>query len=118
MAKEHLIPIQPGEIRNPYGRAGKDGLGGKTAKSIKSLLERKLHEIDEETGKTAAEMIIEQVIRQAKRGDLKAIDVLFDRTMGKPKQEIDNNINSSALGVIVIPKKTDYVEGEIAEINE
>lgn len=120
MSKEHLIPAKKGEIKNPYGRAGKDGLGGKTSKSLKELLKQKINEIDEETGKSFAELIIEQGIRQAKRGDLKFIELVWDRLEGKPQQYIDQNITGNGLGVIVLPDKDVEIEecDEYTEIEE
>lgn len=110
MSKEHLKPIKPGEVRNPYGRKGRDGLGGRTSKSLKELLERKLDEIDEETGKSQAEIIIEQMVRQAKRGDSKFIEMAFDRTLGKAPQYIENNVTGCGLGVVILPNKEEIVE--------
>ena len=101
----NLIPPKPGEIRNPWGRNGKNGLGGKTAKTLKELLLEKINEIDEETGKSVAELIIEKGLIQAKRGDLKFIEMMWDRLEGKPKQSIDQNISGDGLGVIILPQK-------------
>lgn len=108
----NLIPAKKGEIRNPWGRHGKDGLGGRTSKSLKELLIEKINEIDEETGKSVSELIIEQGLRQAKRGDLKFIEMLWDRLEGKPRQSIDQNISGDGLGVIILPSKDVTVEEE------
>ena len=117
MAKEHLKPVKKGQILNPWGRCGKDGNGGKTSKTLKDLLKQKINEIDPETGKSFAELIIEQGLRQAKRGDLKFIELLWYRLEGKPRQEIDQTItgNSSGLGVVILPSKDNIVEAEIVE---
>lgn len=40
-------------------------------------------------GKTAAQEILEAVKRKAKKGDVRAAELLFDRSWGKAKQEID-----------------------------
>lgn len=109
--------IKPGEVRNPYGRAGKSGMGGKTAKTLKDLLESKLNEIDEETGKSAAEIIIEQLIRQAKRGDGKFIELAFDRTLGKAPQYIENNVTGNGLGVVILPNKEEIQEIQEIQVN-
>lgn len=108
--RETLIPPKKGEIRNPWGRAGKDGMGGKTTKSLLELLKEKVNEIDEETGKSIAELIIDQGLRQAKRGDLKFIELVFDRLEGKPKQQIDQTVNGSGLGVVILPNKNIEIE--------
>lgn len=108
--EQNLRPIKPGEVRNPFGRAGRSGMGGKTAKTLKELLESKLEEIDEETGKSAAEIIIEQLVRQAKRGDGKFIELAFDRTLGKAPQYIENNVTGCGLGVVILPNKEEIDE--------
>lgn len=110
---QNLIPVKPGEVRNKWGRAGKDGLGGRTTKSLLELLKEKVNEIDEETGKSIAELIIDQGLRQAKRGDLKFIELVFDRLEGKPKQQIDQTVNGSGLGVVILPNKNTQEEVEI-----
>lgn len=102
---QNLKPIKPGEIKNPWGRAGKDGLGGRTSKSLKELLKEKINEIDEETGKSIAELIIEQGLRQAKRGDIKFIELVFDRLEGKPQQYIEQNNTGDGLGIVILPNK-------------
>lgn len=104
----NLIPPKPGEIRNPWGKRGKDGLqGNPTSKSLKKLLEEKLDEIDPVTGKSQAELIIDRLIIQAKRGEGRFIELAFDRTLGKAPQYIEQNITGDGLGVIIIPNKLD-----------
>lgn len=105
-------PARPGEIRNPWGRCGKDGLRGKTVRSLKKLLEEKLEEIDEATGKSNAELIIDRLIIQAKRGEGKFIELAFDRTLGKAPQYIEQNITGDSLGVIIIPNKLEDNDGD------
>lgn len=102
--------IQPGQVLNPYGRSGKDGLGGKTSKSLKKLLEENLDIIDETTGKSQAELIMIKVIEKAKSGDLKAIDIILDRSLGKPQQYIEQHNTGDGLGVLILPTKDDVKE--------
>ena len=60
--------------------------GGKT---IPAMLKRLTGEIDEETGKTKAELIGEKVVQAARKGERWAIELLWDRMEGKPRQAIE-----------------------------
>jgi len=115
MSKEHLKPVQKGQVLNPWGRKGRDGTKGMTSKTLKELLETKLYEVDVNTGRNAAEVIIEQVLRQASRGDLKFIDLIWDRIEGKATTMIEQNITGDNLVspvVLYIPKREDEENDE------
>jgi len=83
----YLKPIKKGEVRNPDGRAGKDGKGGEMnmTTALKKILSGEV--TVEEAGKkfktdkrTAINMML---INAAMKGDLKAIDMVWDRDVGK-----------------------------------
>jgi hypothetical protein len=79
----NLTPFKPGQSGNPQGRPP----GSKNLSTIlKELLEEEV-DIDGEKlpFKTA---IIKKLIFKAHRGNLRAIQEIFDRTEGKAKQEI------------------------------
>ncbi len=47
---------------------------------------------DEDEDKSEAAKVIASLLTQAKKGNVRAIEVLLERAYGKPKQTIDNNI--------------------------
>mgnify|MGYP003662856558 CR=1 FL=1 len=52
------------------------------------ILRRRLDGIDEESGLTVAEKLMEMLQDKALGGDIKALDMILDRTEGKPQQHI------------------------------
>ena len=102
MANEHnLIPAQKGEVRNPKGR-GKGVPNSKTR--LLRLLELVTKVRNPVTGEdeefTIAEQLDMQIIAKARKGDLKAYEILLDRLEGRPKQTTD--INAEVKGNIQI----------------
>jgi hypothetical protein len=102
MANEHnLIPAQKGEVRNPKGR-GKGVPNSKTR--LLRLLELVTKVRNPVTGEdeefTIAEQLDMQIIAKARKGDLKAYEILLDRLEGKPKQTTD--INADVRGNVQI----------------
>lgn len=85
---ENVIPHQykPGQSGNPKGKP-KGTLSFKTV--IKQLLE--LEEIDE-SGDRIANIVAmtKKVMDRAKKGDIRAYEVLADRAEGKPVQKVEN----------------------------
>lgn len=84
----NLKPFPKGVSGNPKGQP-------KGWKSLKSLFEDNLKIVsasNEKTGETytRAEMIIKKVSKMAEEGNLKAVEIMFDRLEGKAtqKQEI------------------------------
>ena len=91
MANEHnLIPAQKGEVRNPKGR-GKGVPNSKTR--LLRLLELVTKVRNPVTGEdeefSIAEQLDMQIIAKARKGDLKAYEILLDRLEGRPKQTTD-----------------------------
>lgn len=76
---ESIVPYQfkPGQSGNPNGRP-------KKLPDIDKLMMEALGEHGEE-----ALAIIQALIVKAKKGDVRAAEVLLDRAFGKAKQEID-----------------------------
>ena len=102
MANEHnLIPAQKGEVRNPKGR-GKGVPNSKTR--LLRLLELVTKVRNPVTGEdeefTIAEQLDMQIIAKARKGDLKAYEILLDRLEGRPKQTTD--INAEVKGNVQI----------------
>lgn len=73
--------FQPGQSGNPTGRP-------KKLPEIDDLLADVLGEEGIE-----AKQILEALIKKAKKGDVRAAEVLFDRAFGKAKQFIKADVN-------------------------
>lgn len=75
----------------------KKGQSGNPAGRPKQLpeLDRLIADImgEEKDGMTAADAILRKVRQMAVSGNLRAAEVLLDRAYGKPKQQIDANLN-------------------------
>ena len=85
-------PFKKGQSGNPNGRPKLPDLN--TA-LIKYLTKR-------EGGEDQLEIVVNKLVDKAIEGDLKAIEMLLDRTYGKPKQSIDH----STLGERITPPIT------------
>lgn len=105
--KSNLIPVKPGEIRNPWGPKGKDGKqGGKTIRGVlKELMNAppSMQEIEdvpnhiapmleEQLGRppTRADIMAMVMLARATGGDLAAWTAVVDRVEGKPMQHTKN----------------------------
>lgn len=77
---QNLKPFKPGESGNPNGRP-------KKLPAIDKLLANTLGSEDDK--ESAAERIIQALIKKAEKGDTRAAEILLDRGYGKPKQTID-----------------------------
>ena len=71
----------PGVSGNPNGRP-------KKANSVSDLLRSKGDEVQED-GRTKLQAVIETLYERAGEGELKAIDMIFDRLEGKPAQKLE-----------------------------
>lgn len=86
---QNLKPWPKGVSGNPGGRPKK--------KLISDELERLLQEeAPGGTGKTWASVIAESLLRQAAKGDVRAISELVNRVEGKPLQAVNLDVNSSS----------------------
>lgn len=86
---QNLKPWPKGVSGNPGGRPRK--------KLITSELERLLQEQSPDTsGKTWAVLIAEALLRQAAKGDVRAIGELANRVEGKPLQGVHLDVNQSS----------------------
>ena len=92
---KHLIPAKKGEVRNPYGRHGKDGTKGK--QNVSTILNDFLSCKTKDNDLTKLQEIMLNLIKQSKEGNLRAIEMLMDRIDGKPVQKTENkNLNMSS----------------------
>lgn len=56
---------------------------------------------DEVDGKTKAEQILDSLIREAKKGNTKAAEILLDRGFGKVRQGVDVTSNGNTIGAVI-----------------
>ena len=112
MANEHnLIPAQKGEVRNPNGRP-------KGVQNSKTRLLRLLELVTkvrnpvtgEEEDFSIAEQLDMQIIAKARKGDIKAYEIILDRLEGKAKQSTEIEV-SGGMTINWEEKKT-YVENK------
>lgn len=80
---EDGVQWKKGQSGNPKGRP-------KKLPELNELLANVLG--DEKDGKTAAEAILLALRSKAVKGDIRAAEVLLDRSYGKPKQQIETTI--------------------------
>ena len=105
----NLQPVQKGEIRNKFGRKGKNGKGGY---SFKALIERVLFLAGEDgNSDTVAKSVVDSLIGQALGGNIKAIEILLDRFVGKVATKVEVS-SEDGLACIVLPEKVANVDTE------
>ena len=78
---ENLTPWKKGQSGNPNGRPRHD-------RCITDLLKLKGEEVESD-GKTKLQAVIDRLYMKAQEGDLKAIDMIFDRQEGKAAQKLE-----------------------------
>lgn len=64
-----------------------------------TLLKEAIKNIANEEGMKVDKQIIRTVYQRAIRGDMKAIELVFDRVDGKPLQEIDLTSGGETIGM-------------------
>lgn len=81
---QNLTPFKKGESGNPNGRPRK-------LPELEALLAEVLSE--ETNGITAMQAILMGLVAKAKRGDVRAAELLLNRAYGKQKETINTNLN-------------------------
>ena len=118
MSKEDLIPFKKGQTGNPNGRPKKIEtiLGemflaeynvklsrSQTEDIIKSILSKSRGELIELAKNDGLPFWISMIAKKATRdydkGSIHLLEILFDRVYGKPKERIDQNIESKNFNV-------------------
>jgi hypothetical protein len=117
-AADNLKPIKKGEVRNPTGRPKKISTiihdvfleehnvklsKAQTEEIIKSILSRNKTELIELAKNDQLPFWISLIAKKAQmdfeRGSIELIEKLFDRVYGKPRETIDQNIESKVFNV-------------------
>lgn len=66
---------------------------------------------DEDDDKSEAKAVLRALLVQAKKGNVRAIEVMLERAYGKPKQTVDQNINIGDFKISDVIKFTDENNG-------
>lgn len=80
--EQNLKPFKKGESGNPNGRP-------KKLPALDELLSEIMSEEAGQTGMTAAKAILLRLRAMAMKGDIRAIQLMLDRSYGKAKETID-----------------------------
>lgn len=89
--QENLIPIKPGEVRNPNGRPkGSKNYATIIKKAMKTKVKIKEHPLTRKPNAkmTVREMVVFAMIKEAANGNVSAFEKLADREEGKVPQTI------------------------------
>lgn len=73
--------FQPGVSGNPAGKP-------KGARHFSTLIREAIQKVAEDTGTSDDKEIVKALVKKAKEGDLKAVDMVLDRVDGKAEQTI------------------------------
>lgn len=117
MSKEHLIPFQKGVSGNPNGRPRKyvsllKDSGYKLSEindTIQSMMAMDLEELKQVWDNPKA-TILEKTIANAmkkslEKGSLYSLETLLTRVYGKPKEQVDMNVDNK-VEVVFVKGKT------------
>lgn len=95
---QNLKPFKKGRSGNLKGRPP-------IIKELKTFFQEKLSEIDPlQPEKTNLEQVVEKLIQMGLKGNLKAIEMIFNYAYGKPKE---NGFAETELCRVIMPKPID-----------
>ncbi len=77
---KNLIPIKPGEVRNPKGRTRK-------IDCLLSCIKEELAKLSINKVSTREQLIAAALVGKAEAGDIRAIELCLEYTVAKPKTE-------------------------------
>ena len=111
------MPFQPGVSGNPNGRPRK-------GKSLADIIRRYGDQKDPKTGKRRKDLLALMLWDRALQGDMRAVEHLSDRLLGRPAQEVRWTNEQPALVFNIIdprqplpaPSGDDAIEGEAREL--
>lgn len=95
---ENLKPVEKGEIRNPYGRAGKSGDGGLNRSTIVkkwlTAIEKIKNPITKQSENlTQQDILVLSMISSARKGNVSAYKALIDDAFGKLEESIKHQVS-------------------------
>lgn len=105
----NLKPIKPGEVRNPWGRSGKDGNQGF---SLKYTFKRFLQDLTPDK----IELIWKALYAKSLEGDTKSIELMVK--LNDEVLEAHNNLAANEQIIINIPAKDGSVNDSAAAEDE
>lgn len=86
--------IKPGSVLNPNGKP-------KGTKHLSTILSESLQEASDSGDTTNQEVIIKKVVDMAKSGDIRAIELVWNRIEGKSPLVIEQNLPQPIMGFSV-----------------
>ena len=89
----NLKPWKPGQSGNPRGRPRKQ------------LIDEALEDLLASNGSEAAQDVAVALLKRARKGDIRAIQLIAERTQGKPRRAIE--ISGPDGGAVEIDRMTD-----------
>jgi len=73
---------------------------------MSTILLDAIKKVSEDKGTSEDVEIVKTLIRKAKQGDMKAIDIVFDRIEGKAPASLDvTSLGDKVNGIIILPQK-------------
>lgn len=82
--------LLPGNTANPHGRP-------KGSLSVTALIKEKLQEVAKGHKKTYAELLVDEVVKRALKGDNQMVRQIWSYVDGMPKKQLDVDINKNGL---------------------
>ena len=93
-----LKPFKKGVSGNPAGRP----IG---SCSLTTLLKEHLQQIDKKGKRRYDELLIQAITKKALKGDMRAVELIFDRTEGKAKETIKHE---GVMGIVQLIAKIEH----------
>ena len=101
-SKANLKPWKPGQSGNPGGRPRK------------RLIDEALEDLLASNDSEAARDVAAALLKRARRGDLRAVQLIAERTQGKPARAIE--ISGPDGGALEIDRMTEQLNERINEL--
>ena len=96
----NLIPAKKGEVRNPNGRPSNRAelttILRKTLQDVPKYFDGKIND------KKWCVLVTDALLKQAAKGNMRAVEIIFDRADGKLTQTIEGQIESKQATLIKI----------------
>jgi hypothetical protein len=100
ISNANLVPVKPGEVRNPEGRPPNKRFLSEIAREL--MKQARKGDLE---GKTTDELVVLALVKSALQGNTKAIEMLHDWTEGKVPDK--HEIETGDISIVYVPKKVD-----------